>query len=197
MSGKHWGFQAGTESDDDLTVRVGRGERSAFETLYRRWARRVMAYAYRSLSDRGEAEDVVQETFLSLYRAAPNYKPRERFGAYLFRIAGNAVRSRVRRKIPVPLDFPDEEDGSPSIEAPRDWLLFEERERIARALATLPEGSRDALLLAVIGGLSYREIAEESGISEDAVAARISRARKALRKALSPEGSEKEEKVDA
>ena len=51
--------------------------------------------------------------------------------------------------------------------------------------------------MAVIGGLSYREIAKEAGISEDAVAARISRSRKALRKALSPEGSEKEEKVDA
>ena len=197
MSGKHWGFQAGTESDDDLAVRVGHGERLAFETLYRRWARRVLAYAYRSLSDRGEAEDVVQETFLSLYRAAPNYKPRERFGAYLFRIAGNAVRSRVRRKVPLPLDFSEEEDDSPSIEAPRDWLLFEERERIARALAILPEESREVLLLAVIGGLSYREIAKEAGISEDAVAARISRARKTLRKALSPEGSEKEEKVDA
>ena len=74
---------------------------------------------------------------------------------------------------------------------------FEERERIESALATLPQPQREALLLAVTGGLSYREIALQEGVSEDAVAARICRARKALRKVLSASGCEEEEKVDA
>jgi len=156
-----------------------------------------MSYAYRSLSDKGEAEDVVQETFLSVYRAASRYRPCERFGAYLFRIAGNAVRSRCRKKWPLPLDFPDEEDDSPLPEKVEDWTLFEERERIESALATLPQPQREALLLAVTGGLSYREIALQEGVSEDAVAARICRARKALRKVLSSSGCEEEETVDA
>lgn len=187
----------GIETDDALMSRVGRGDREAFETIYRRWSRRVMSYAYRSLSDKGEAEDVVQETFLSVYRAASRYRPCERFGAYLFRIAGNAVRSRCRKKWPMPLDFPEEEDDSPLAETGEDWTLFEERERIESALATLPQPQREALLLAVTGGLSYREIALQEGVSEDAVAARICRARKALRKVLSSSGCEEEETVDA
>lgn len=187
----------GIETDDALMSRVGRGDREAFETLYRRWSRRVMSYAYRSLSDKGEAEDVVQETFLSVYRAASRYRPCERFGAYLFRIAGNAVRSRCRKKWPMPLDFPEEEDDSPLPENGEEWTLFEERERIESALAALPQPQREALLLAVTGGLSYREIALQEGVSEDAVAARICRARKALRKVLSASGCEEEEKVDA
>lgn len=191
--------QAGLESDDSLMARIARGEREAFETLYRRWSRRVMSYAWRSLSDKGEAEDVVQETFLSIFRASSRYRPCERFGAFLFRIAGNAVRSRCRRKRPIPLDFSDgeEEEGLPPSEAEADWALFEERERIEAALATLPDPQRNALLLAVTGGLSYREIALQEGVSEDAVAARICRARKALRKVLSTSGCEEEEKVDA
>lgn len=187
----------GSETDDALMSRVGGGDREAFATLYRRWSRRVMSYAYRSLSDKGEAEDVVQETFLSVYRAASRYRPCERFGAYLFRIAGNAVRSRCRKKWPMPLDFPEEEDDSPLPEIGEDWTLFEERERIESALATLPQPQREALLLAVTGGLSYREIALQEGVSEDAVAARVCRARKALRKVLSTSGCEEEETVDA
>ena len=187
----------GSETDDALMSRVGRGDREAFATLYRRWSRRVMSYAYRSLSDKGEAEDVVQETFLSVYRAASRYRSCERFGAYLFRIAGNAVRSRCRKKWPTPLDFPEEEDDSPLAETGENWTLFEERERIESALATLPQPQREALLLAVTGGLSYREIALQEGVSEDAVAARICRARKALRKVLSVSECEEEETVDA
>ena len=191
--------QSGMENDDNLMARIGRGDGEAFGTLYRRWSRRVMSYAWRSLSDKGEAEDVVQETFLSVFRASSRYRPSERFGAFLFRIAGNAVRSRCRRKWPIPLDFPDEEEeeGRSPAEMEADWALFEERERLEAALATLPAPQRNALLLAVTGGLSYREIAIQEGISEDAVAARICRARKALRNVLSASGCEEEEKVYA
>jgi RNA polymerase sigma-70 factor (ECF subfamily) len=192
-------LQAGLESDDNLMARVGKGDAGAFETLYGRWSRRVMAYAFRALSDKGEAEDVVQETFLSVFRASSRYRPCERFGAFLFRIAGNAVRSRIRRKCPIPLDFSEgeeEESRFPS-DTEGDWTHFEERERLHAALETLPFPQRNALLLAVTGGLSYREIALQEGISEDAVAARICRARKALRKALAASGCEEEEKVDA
>jgi len=186
------------ESDDGLMARIGEGDGKAFEILYSRWSRRVMAYAFRSLSDRVEAEDVVQETFLSLFRSASRYRPRDRFGAFLFRIAGNAVRNRYRRRCPLPVDFPDVEDESPFLSGfDAGVSRFEERERLDTALAALPEPQRNALLLAVLGGLSYREIAIEQGVSEDTVAARICRARKALRKALSPGGFEEEEKTDA
>lgn len=186
-------------SDDSLMKRIGRGDTEAFDALYRRWARRVMAYAYRSLSDRGEAEDVVQETFLAVFRSAPRYVPRERFGAYLFRVAGNAVRSRYRKKGPVVLmDFSEQqEDGMEALDEEAPFSRFEEGETMNRALERLSPDQRECLLLAAVGGLSYREIAHEAGISEDAVAARISRARKSLKRILSGWEREEEEKVNA
>jgi RNA polymerase sigma-70 factor (ECF subfamily) len=190
-----------TGSDDSLMKRIGGGDAEAFETLYRRWARPVMAYAYRSLCDRGEAEDVVQETFLAVFRSASRYVPSERFGAYLFRIAGNAVRSRYRRKRPVVLvDFSEiGENGLEDLEepSPSPFSRFEEGETINRALERLSFEQRECLLLAAVGGLSYSQIAQSAGISEDVVAARISRARKKLKKILAGGEHEEEEKRNA
>lgn len=184
MDGRWKDGELGGEDDDALMVHVGRGEGWAFEVLYRRWARRVMAYAYRSLNDRGEAEDVVQETFLALHRSSPRYKSCERFGAFLFRIAGNAVRSRYRKRIPFPVDDEAEEVRG----VPEEPLLerVEDREDLGQALLRLHPEQREVLLLAVVAGLGYREIGVMTGISEDAVAARIYRARKRLREILGP-----------
>ena len=62
-------------SDGELITRVGSGDRNAFETLYRRYARPVFGLALRRLGDRGRAEDAVQETFASVWRAARSYRP--------------------------------------------------------------------------------------------------------------------------
>lgn len=188
-----------TGSDDSLMKRIGEGDTEAFETLYRRWARPVMAYAFRSLCDRGEAEDVVQETFLAVFRSASRYVPSERFGAYLFRIAGNAVRSRYRRKRPVVLvDFSEiGENGLEDLEEPSPFSRFEEGETINRALERLSFEQRESLLLAAVGGLSYSQIAQSAGISEDVVAARISRARKKLKKILAGWEHKEEDKRNA
>ncbi|HEX2432433.1 MAG TPA: sigma factor, partial [Gaiellaceae bacterium] len=62
-------------SDGELISRVGNGDRSAFEALYRRYSRPVFGLALRRLGDRGRAEDAVQETFASVWRAARSYRP--------------------------------------------------------------------------------------------------------------------------
>lgn len=199
MTNNPYGPETIAESDDTLMGRIGRGDEGAFAILYRRWARRVMAYAYRSLSDREEAEDVVQETFLSIFRSASRYRPCERFGAYLFRIAGNGVRSRCRRRNPVMLvDFSETAEGCPEpVDEDDPFGRFEEAETLDRALAMLSFEQRESFLLAVVAGLSYREIASLADVSEDAVAARICRARKNLKKILSSWVRKEEEKVDA
>ena len=68
-------------SDGELITRVGSGDRTAFDTLYRRYARPVFGLALRRLGDRGRAEDAVQETFASIWRAAGSYKPERGPGA--------------------------------------------------------------------------------------------------------------------
>ena len=61
-------------TDAELIERTGRGDRGAFETLYRRYARTVLGLALRRLGDRGRAEDAVQETFASIWRSARSYR---------------------------------------------------------------------------------------------------------------------------
>lgn len=169
-------------SDDELMLRVAGNDETAFRVLYSRWATRVMSYAARTLGDRQEAEDVVQEAFLNLYRSRKRYRAQGRFGAFLFRIAGNQVRSRFRSRKPEPL-----EDLEEMLEVPGPGRSLEARLDLESALALLPFDQREALLLAVLGGMKYREIGDLSGCSEDTVAKRISRARSRLRGILSDE----------
>src|SRR5439155_12204607 len=65
-------------TDGDLLQRIGNGDRSAFEVLYRRYARTVLGLALRRLGDRGRAEEAVQETFTSIWRSASSYRPERR-----------------------------------------------------------------------------------------------------------------------
>lgn len=175
-------------SDDELMLRVAGNDETAFRVLYSRWAPRVMSYAARTLvGDRQEAEDVVQESFLNLYGARKRYRAEGRFGAFLFRIAGNQVRSRFRSRPPEPL-----EDLEERLEVPGHGSSTEARLDLESALALLPFDQRDALLLAVLGGMKYREIGGLAGCSEDTVAKRISRARSRLRAILSDEEAEPE-----
>jgi RNA polymerase sigma-70 factor (ECF subfamily) len=150
-------------SDSELIARVGSGDRGAFEALYRRYARPVFGLALRRLGDRGRAEDAVQETFTSIWRAARSYRPERGPGApWLYAVARNAIvdNGRVRREPPV--DAPDEaaaEDG-PSERAEAGWVSW----RVHRALGELPENERQVIELAYWGGRSQSEIADLLGI---------------------------------
>ncbi len=150
-------------SDGELIRRIGSGDRGAFEALYRRYARPVFGLALRRLGDRGRAEDAVQETFTSVWRAARSYRPERGPGApWLYAVARNAIvdNGRVRREPPV--EVPDEaagEDG-PSERAEAGWITW----RVHRALGELPENERQVIELAYWGGRSQSEIAELLGI---------------------------------
>ncbi|MDT8284620.1 MAG: sigma-70 family RNA polymerase sigma factor, partial [Thermovirgaceae bacterium] len=158
------------------------------EILYRHWAPRVMAYAGRCLGDFHEAQDVAQESFMMLSKSAASYEPRGKFGAYLFRIAGNIVRSRCRKKPPLSgvMDESDDEPNDEGITGEKaEWRID-----LERALEKLPADQREALLLVICGGLSYGEAALVQGVSQDALAQRVSRSRKSLYRILSGKGTE-------
>ncbi|HEX2292351.1 MAG TPA: sigma-70 family RNA polymerase sigma factor [Gaiellaceae bacterium] len=150
-------------SDGELIRMVGEGDRTAFDALYRRYARPVFGLALRRLGDRGRAEDAVQETFASIWRAAGSYKPERGPGApWLYAVARNAIvdNGRVRRETPV--EPPDEPAGGegPAEQAEAGWVAW----RVHRALAELPENERQVLELAYWGGRSQSEIADVLGI---------------------------------
>src|ERR671927_1392349 len=104
-------------TDAELIVRAGDGDRGAFEVLYRRYARPVFALALRRLGDRGRAEDAVQETFASVWRAAGSYREDRGPGApWLFAVARNAIVDRHRRVGAPPAELVEEpsEEASPA-----------------------------------------------------------------------------------
>ena len=88
---------ANEATDGELIRRTGDGDHGAFEVLYRRYSRPVFGLALRRLGDRGRAEDAVQETFASIWRAAGTYKPERGPGApWLYAVARNAITDRAR-----------------------------------------------------------------------------------------------------
>ena len=146
-------------SDAELITRVGSGDRRAFETLYRRYARPVFGLALRRLGDRGRAEDAVQETFASIWRAARSYQPERGPGApWLYAVARNAIvdNGRVRREPPIETAEEPSDEETPAERAESGWVAW----RVHRCLAELPDNERIVIELAYWGGRSQSEIAD-------------------------------------
>ena len=152
-----------TLSDGELLARTGTGDRAAFETLYQRYSRSVFGLALRRLGDRGRAEDAVQETFVSIWRAARTYKPERGPGApWLYAVARNAIIDRSRARNEPAIEAPDEAtlEAGPADRAEESWTQW----RIHRALEELTEQEREVISLAYWSGLSQSEVADSLGI---------------------------------
>jgi RNA polymerase sigma-70 factor, ECF subfamily len=150
-------------SDGELIERIGAGDPSAFDELYRRYARPIFALALRRLGDRGRAEDAVQEAFASVWRSAGTYRAERGAGAHwLYAVARNAIVDRGRARGENPMEAADEvsaEPGPPE-RAESEWAAW----RVHRALAELPEREQAVLELAYWSDLSQSEIANRLGI---------------------------------
>jgi RNA polymerase sigma-70 factor (ECF subfamily) len=146
-------------TDATLLQQIASGNRGAFETLYGRYARSIFGLALRRLGDRGQAEDAVQETFASIWRAAKSYRPERGPGApWLYAVARNAISDRGRAR-PEPTAERREEaatDPGPPDVAEHDWVSW----RVHRALAELPDRERSVVELAYWSELSQSEIAD-------------------------------------
>jgi RNA polymerase sigma-70 factor, ECF subfamily len=153
----------GELSDAELIQRIGEGDREAFDSLYERYARPVYGFALRRLRDRGQAEDVAQETFASVWRSASSYRPERGPGAaWLYAVARNAVVDRIRINARTASNVPSDpaSEAGPDEYVQTDWLAW----RVHRAFGELPETERAVLELAYWGGLSQSEIADFLGI---------------------------------
>jgi len=149
--------------DAVLIQRAGEGDRTAFEALYRRYARPVFGLALRRLGDRARAEDAVQETFTSVWRSARSYDPaRGPGGPWLYAVARNAIVDRSRGRTDASGDVPDQasSDPDPAERTEQSWVAW----RVHRALEELPEREREVIALAYWSGLSQSEVAEFLGI---------------------------------
>ena len=160
----------------------------ALRALYRAYAGELLGFALNSLSDRGTAEEIVQETFTRAWRHAHRYDPaRGSVRTWLYQIARHAIIDARRRASARPASAPasydgEEEAGGPSIEqAMLGW-------QVAAALDRLSPEHRQVVRLSHIQGLSVREIAQACGLPEGTVKSRTWYALRSLRLALEEMG---------
>src|SRR5215210_8002983 len=115
------------ETDARLIERTGRGDRAAFEELYRRFARPVLGMALRQLGDNGRAEDATQETFAAIWRSARSYRSeRGSASAWLYAVARHAIIDRARQRREQAADIPEEASPTPGPDeqAEDSWLAW-------------------------------------------------------------------------
>jgi RNA polymerase sigma-70 factor (ECF subfamily) len=183
-------------SGNELLHRLQAGDPLAFAQLVEENENQIYNLALRMLNNPQEAEDVLQETFLSAFKALPGFEGRSSLSTWLYRIASNASLMRLRKKQPdtVSVDEPlTLEEGDMVPRQLVDWsgipeeilLSGESRQVMDAAVAKLPEALRVVFILRDIEGLSTQETGEVVGLSEGAVKTRLHRARLQLREMLS------------
>lgn len=172
-------------------VEVGKGDRSAFETLFDTYAPALHHFVLRFVGNASIAEELVQEIFLKIYRAAPQYTPKGSFKTFLYRVATNHCLNEIRRAY-----YRERFEPLENIQTTKEWsdskITNAETDligsRLARQLQAfileLPENQRSALLLHRLEGLSYLEISDVMDLTLGAVKSLIYRAKTTLQRRL-------------
>lgn len=162
-----------------LIARARAGEAEAFDELVLCHQRRVAATAWRLLGSREEARDAAQEVFLRVYRHLGKYDPRQDFSGWLYRITVNVCRD-LRRKRGRPGQTASL-DAEPDRPAPDDTeagaIRAQQQAILARALATLSEKERAAIVLRDLEGLPTEEVARLLGSTQGTVRSQVCSAR--------------------
>jgi RNA polymerase sigma-70 factor (ECF subfamily) len=174
---------SGSSDDSTLLARIRQGDETGMEAIFKRYSGPVYSVALRVLHDSGQAEDVMQEIFLQLWRNPEAFlHGRGSLGAWLVVVARNRAIDVLRRRKPTD-SVDDVVLASPcdiSAEAERNGMM----EKVRVILAGLPEEQRKSLELAYFEGLSHSEIASRTGDPLGTVKTRIRLGLMSLRKAL-------------
>lgn len=177
------------QEDRLLAIRAGEGDDDAFAALVDRHISGLLALAGHLMGNRHDAEDTVQDAFLSAWRRLPQFRGDAAFRTWMYRIVTNRCLSVLRsRPTPTtPLDAgPEPAQTSGTGQPERAAESHAATDALTRALARLDPGQRACWVLRELHGLHYDEIAQVTGISEQAVRGRLYRARRTLAQEMSP-----------
>ncbi len=185
-------------TDEKTLIRLLKsGDRQACAELVRRYSKRLYRVALRILGSPEEAEEALQEAFISACDKITSFREDSRLGTWLYRITTNAALMRLRRQKQEHVSLDEPVEGDEGTFYPRhlaDWrfdphqitLTQELREVLEHAIRQLPDTLRVVFILRELEGLSTAETAQALGISETATKVRLHRARLMLRELLAP-----------
>ncbi len=187
-----------------LVRRLKAGDERAFQEMVRTYQDRIFGLMYRMIGNRQEAEDLAQEVFITVYRAIGNYRGEGRFYTWLYRIASNTCKNRIKylkgRNFHRAADIDESPEahvpgaaGGPTsslqsqVPGPEAAMEGNRLQTIVqRELANLDEDHRLLIVLRDIQGLSYADIVRITGLQEGTVKSRLHRARVALKARVAP-----------
>jgi RNA polymerase sigma-70 factor (ECF subfamily) len=186
------------DEDAVFVLRCRKGDADAFEVLVSRHQKKMLNIAYRLMGDYDEACDVVQESFLSAYRAIGKFRGQARFSTWLYSIVVNHAKSRLKQKGDLfrhegaILDDPTEaKEGSPCSgtqgmgNAPDERLEKKDlKNRVRQCIMSLDGEQREVIVLRDIQGFSYSEIGQMLKLPDGTIKSRLFRARNALKDCL-------------
>jgi RNA polymerase sigma-70 factor (ECF subfamily) len=184
--------------DSGLVARFLAGEKRAFRELVDRYHVRLMNFIYRTIGDRDRAEDLVQETFIRVYRHLHRFDQTKKFSTWVYTIAGNLAKNELRNRSRNPLVlFQTIKKNWDADHRPLEWAdntyrpddLYRKRhlrEMVERAVDQLPEHHRMVFVLREMEGKTYEEIADITGVNLGTVKSRLNRARNNFAQIIEP-----------
>lgn len=181
--------RADTDAPDDaLLIAFANGDGAAGQLLVNRLAPRLFGYAARVLGDHAEAEDVVQDTMMKLWKMAPDWRQGEaQVSTWVYRVAVNLCTDRLRRRTSRrQVDIDSIAEPEANLKSAVEQMTEKDRaDALQNALDALPERQRQAVVLRHLEGLSNPEIARIMDIGVEAVESLTARGKRALTAALS------------
>jgi RNA polymerase sigma-70 factor (ECF subfamily) len=187
-----------TLDDAALVAEYLGGRRRAFQELADRYHQRLLNFIYRTIGDRDRAEDLVQETFVRVYRHLHRFDPTKKFSTWIYTIASNLAKNELRNRSRNPMVlFQAIKKNWEADHRPLQWEdssyspddLFRKRhlrEQVEKAVAELPEHHRVVFVLREMEGKTYEEISEITGVTLGTVKSRLNRARNRFAQIIGP-----------
>lgn len=172
------------KGDFALMDRIGRGDREAFELLYSKYKSPLANYLYKMAWDSALVEELLQDVFLSVWRAAARFEARAKVSTYLYTLARNAFINESRKRSHRREAEAGVRASSPAEVGPADPERSEQAVRLKAVIERLPEEEREALILAYYNRVPYQQIAEIQGVPVGTAKSRVHRALGRLRQTL-------------
>ncbi len=184
--------------DSEVVQNFLNGDDRAFGELVRRYDTRLLNFVYRTVGDRERAQDLVQETFVRVYRHLHRFDQNKKFSTWIYTIAGNLAKNELRNRSRNPMVlFQAIKKNWDADHRPLEWEdnsynpddLFRKRhlkELVERVVQELPEHHRMVFVLRELEGKTYEEISEITGVNLGTVKSRLNRARNNFARMIAP-----------